>query len=35
MRIAVTYLDGKINPAFGRSEYFKLFDIEDGKIVST
>jgi len=35
MRIAVTYLDGKINPAFGRSKYFKLYDIEDGKIVST
>ena len=35
MRIAVTYLDGKISPAFCRSEYFRLYDIECGKIVST
>ena len=34
MRIAVPYLDGKVNPAFGRSEYFKLYDIEDGKITA-
>lgn len=35
MRIAVPYLEGTINPAFGRSEHFKLYDIENGKIVST
>ena len=35
MKIAVPYLDGKVNPAFGRSEYFKLYDIENGKIIST
>ncbi len=34
MRIAVPYLDGKVNPAFGKSEYFKLYDTEDGRIVS-
>ena len=35
MRIAVPYLDGNINPAFGRSEYFKLYDIENGKVISS
>ena len=35
MRIAVPYMDGKINPAFGKSEYFKLYDIENNMIVST
>ena len=34
MRIAVPYSDGKINPAFGRSAYFKLYDIADGKITA-
>ena len=35
MRIAVPYLDGNVSPAFGRSDFFKLYDIENGKIVST
>ena len=35
MKIAVPYMDGKVNPAFGRSEHFKLYDIENGIIVST
>ena len=35
MRIAVPYYNGNINPAFGKSEYFKLYDTEDGKILST
>ena len=35
MRIAVPYNNGNINPAFGKSEYFKLYDIENRKIVST
>lgn len=35
MRIAVPYLNGNVNPAFGRSEAFKLYDTEDGRIVST
>ena len=33
MRIAVTYEDGEVYQHFGRSEYFKLYDIEDGKII--
>lgn len=35
MRIAVPYQDGNVNPAFGRSEFFKLYDVEDGKIVKS
>ena len=34
MRLAVTYDDGKIFQHFGRTEFFKIFDIEDGKIVN-
>ena len=34
MRIAVPYYNGNINPAFGKSEYYKLYDTEDGKILS-
>ena len=33
MRIAVTYEDGKVFQHFGHTEMFKLYDIEDGKIV--
>ncbi|MBQ3011197.1 MAG: hypothetical protein IJD81_08385 [Oscillospiraceae bacterium] len=32
-RIAVTYEDGNIFRHFGHSKEFKLYDIEDGKIV--
>lgn len=35
MRIAVTYENGKIFQHFGHTEQFKLYDIEDGKIVNT
>lgn len=35
MRIAVTYEDGNIFQHFGHSEQFKLYDVEDGKIVNT
>lgn len=35
MRIAVTYEDGEIFQHFGRTEQFKVYDIEDGKIVSS
>jgi len=35
MRIAVPYNNGLINPAFGRTEYFKLYETENGKIVSS
>ena len=33
MRIAVTYQDGEIFQHFGHSEQFKLYDVEDGKII--
>lgn len=34
MRVAVTYEDGKVFQHFGHTEEFKLYDIEDGKIVN-
>lgn len=34
MRIAVTYENGEIFQHFGHSEQFKLYDIEDGKIIA-
>ena len=34
MRIAVTYENGEIFQHFGHTEQFKLYDAEDGKIVS-
>lgn len=34
MRIAVTYENGEIFQHFGRTEHFKLFDIEDGTITN-
>ena len=34
MRIAVTYENGEVFQHFGHSEQFKLYDTEDGKIVS-
>ena len=33
MRIAVTYENGEIFQHFGHSAQFKLYDVEDGKIV--
>lgn len=35
MRIAVTYENGAIFQHFGHTEYFKLYNVEDGKIVSS
>ena len=35
MRIAVTYENGMIFQHFGHTEQFKLYDIENGKIVNT
>lgn len=35
MRIAVTYDNGQIFQHFGRTENFKIYDVEDGKVVST
>ncbi len=34
MRIAVTYDNGEIFQHFGHTESFKVYDVEDGKIVS-
>ena len=34
MRIAVTYDNGEIFQHFGHTEQFKLYDVQDGKIVS-
>lgn len=34
MRIAVTYEDGNVFQHFGRTEYFKVYEVEDGKVVS-
>ena len=34
MRIAVTYENGNIYQHFGHSQQFKLYDTEDGKIIS-
>ncbi len=34
MRIAVTYENGQIFQHFGHTEEFKLYDVEDGKVVS-
>ena len=34
MRIAVTYDNGEIFQHFGHSEQFKLYDVQDGKIVN-
>ena len=35
MRIAVTYENGEIFQHFGRTGQFKVYDIQDGKIVSS
>lgn len=35
MRIAVTYQDGMVFQHFGHTEQFKLYDVGDGKIVSS
>lgn len=34
MKIAVTYEDGQIYQHFGHTEQFKLYQVEDGKVVS-
>ena len=34
MRIAVTYENGEIFQHFGHTEHFKLYDVEEGRIVS-
>ncbi len=35
MRIAVTYEEGMIFPHFGRTQAFKFYDVEDGKMVKS
>ena len=35
MKIAVTYLNGQIFQHFGHTETFKVYEIEDNKIVNT
>lgn len=35
MKIAVTYQDGTIFQHFGHSEQFKVYDVENGKILSS
>ena len=35
MRIAVTYENGEIFQHFGHTEEFKVYDVEDGKIIAS
>ena len=35
MKIAVTYQDGEIFQHFGHSEYFKVYEVQDGKVTSS
>lgn len=35
MRVAVTYDNGNVFGHFGKTEQFKIYDIEDGKVVNT
>ena len=35
MKIAVTYEDGMIFQHFGRTQEFKVYDVEEGKVVSS
>ena len=35
MKIAVTYDNGEIFQHFGHTEYFKVYDVQDGKIVAS
>lgn len=35
MIIAVTYENGQVFQHFGHSEYFKIYEVEDGKIVKS
>ena len=35
MRIAVTYDNGNVFQHFGRTENFKIYNVEDGKVVSS
>ena len=35
MRIAVTYENGQVFQHFGRTETFKLYDVEDNKVINS
>ena len=35
MKIAVTYVDGKVFPHFGKTSQFKVFVVEDGAVISS
>ena len=35
MKIAVTYENGQVFQYFGHTEEFKIYEIEDGKLIST
>lgn len=35
MKVAVTYENGKVFQHFGHTQQFKIYDIEDGKIVQS
>lgn len=35
MRIAVTYENGQIFQHFGHTQQFKLYNVEDGKVVAS
>ncbi len=35
MRIAVTYEDGQVFQHFGHTEVFKVYEVEDGKVISS
>lgn len=33
MRVAVTYEDGKVFQHFGKTEFFKVYEVEDNKVI--
>lgn len=35
MKIAVTYENGKVFQHFGKTETFKVYEVEDGKVISS
>ena len=35
MKIAVTYDNGNVFQHFGRTEFFKVYEVEDSKVVSS
>ena len=35
MRIAVTYDDTEVHQHFGDTSYFKIYDVQDGKLVKS